>query len=143
MKKLKLEKFIKESVTISLISNGVRLQKELNQDLKKFDLNLHQALILLAIFFEPDKCIRSYDLLTILPTTKGNISHCTSYLEECKLINRKIVSGDLRGFEFHLTNKALKLCPSLVKFFDQIESKTDSKLSNAETKMFIKLAKEI
>ncbi len=143
MKKLKLEKFIKESVTISLISNGVRLQKELNQGLNKFDLNLHQALILLAIFFEPDKSIRSHDLMAILPTTKGNISHCTSYLEQCKLIIRKSVLGDLRGFEFQLTNKALKLCPLLVKFFDQIESKSDSKLSNSELKMIIKLANEI
>ncbi len=143
MKKPKLEKFIKESATISMISNGMRLQKKLNQGLLEFNINHNQALILLAIFFEPEKCIRSNVLAAVIPSTKGNISHCTSFLEKSRLIDRKNVSGDLRGFEFHLTSKGLKLCPLLVRFFDQIETETDRKLTAAELKMFINLANEI
>ncbi len=143
MRKPRLEKFIKESATISVIYNGMRLQKELNQGLLEFNLNLNQALILLAIFFEPEKCIRSNDLVAVIPTTKGNISHCTSFLEENKLISRKNVPGDLRGFEFHLTSKAQKLCPLLVKFFDQIEAGVDKKFTVAELKEFIATANSL
>ncbi len=143
MKKPKLEKFIKESAVISIVTNGVRLQKELNHGLSEFGLNLNHALILLAIFFEPEKCIRANVLSTIIPSTKGNISHCTSFLEERKLINRKNVTGDLRGFEFHLSSKALKLCPELVRFFNQIETSNDNKFTASELKILTKLANEI
>lgn len=143
MRKPKLEKFIKESATISVISNGMRLQKELNQGLAEFNLNMNQALILLAIFFEPEKCIRANDLAAIIPTTKGNISHCTSFLEENKLITRKNIVDDLRGFEFHLTSKAQKICPLLVKFFDQMEGNCDKKFSRTEQKDFIEMCGEL
>lgn len=143
MKKLKLTKFFNESATISLVVNGLRLQKDLNTSLLKYDLNLNQALIMLAIFFEPEKHIRSNELLTLIPTTKGNISHCTSYLEEMKYITRKNVIGDLRGYEFSLTSKGSKTCIFLVKFFDEIESNCDQKFSSSQLKDFIDVTLKI
>lgn len=138
-KKLKLEKFFNESATISLISNGIRVQKELNNGLSEFDVNLNQALILLAIFFEPEKIIRSHELVNLIPTTKGNISHCTSYLEQKKFIARKTIPNDLRGFEFSLTAKGQKLCISLIKFFDVIENACDKKYPAGKLKEFIEI----
>jgi DNA-binding MarR family transcriptional regulator len=143
MKKLKIEKFFKESATISIITSGLRLQKQINAALTSFDLNLNQSLILLAIFFEPDKLIRSNELVNIIPTTKGNISHCTSYLEEKKFISRKNVDGDLRGFEFSLTAKGQKLCLSLIKFYDKIEADCDSKFTANKLREFIELTRLI
>ncbi|AUN97084.1 MarR family transcriptional regulator [Bacteriovorax stolpii] len=143
MKKPKLDKFINESATISLISNGMRLQKELNLGLKDFGLNLNQSLILLAIFFEPEKTIRFNDLSEIIPTTKGNISHCTSFLEENKFITRQMVDNDLRGYSYSLTPKGSKLCLSLIKFFDAIENNCDKKFSQAKIKDFIGMAEEL
>lgn len=143
MKKLKLEKFFNESATISLITNGIRLQKEINTSLARFNLNLNQALIILAIFFEPEKTIRSYELINLIPTTKGNISHCTSFLEEQKLILRKNVEGDLRGYEFSLAPKGQKLCLSLIKFFDDIENLCDKKFSASKLKDFIEVSRKI
>lgn len=143
MKKIKLEKFINESTSISLIKNGLRLQKEINSSLESIGVNLNQALIMLAIFFEPEKTIRSNELSTLIPTTKGNISHCTSFLEEEKLITRQMVAGDLRGFEFSLTTKGHKLSLSLVKFFDAMESRADKNFNSAEQKRFIIMAETI
>ena len=138
-KKLKLEKFFNESATISLICNGIRLQKELNSKLTEYDVNLNQSMILLAIFFEPEKIIRSYELAGLIPTTKGNISHCTSYLEQKKLIARKTIPNDLRGYEFGLTIKGQKLCISLIKFFDVVEANSDKKYSAGKLKEFIEM----
>lgn len=143
MKKPKLQKFITESATISLISNGMRLQKEMNLGLKEFDLNLNQALILLAIFFEPEKTIRFNELSGIIPTTKGNISHCTSFLEERKFISREMVDNDLRGYAYSLTAKGNKLSLSLIKFFDAIENNCDNKFSQAKIKEFIGMAERL
>nr|BDT27116.1 MarR family winged helix-turn-helix transcriptional regulator [Bacteriovorax sp. HI3] len=143
MKKPKLDKFITESATISLISNGMRLQKELNLALKDFGLNLNQSLILLAIFFEPEKTIRFNELSEIIPTTKGNISHCTSFLEEKKLITRQLVDNDLRGYSYSLTAKGSKLSLSLIKFFDGIENDCDKKFSQTKIKDFIGMAEEL
>ena len=143
MKKLKLEKFVNESATISLIFNGLRAQKELNASLSKFDLTLNHALIMLSIFFEPEKTIRSSDLTNLIPTTKGNISHCTSSLEQKKLILRKIIPNDLRGFEFSLSAKGQKQCILLIKFFDNIESNCDKKHNANSLKDFIKIAQTI
>lgn len=143
MKKLKIEKFFIESATMSLINSGIRLQKEINTSLAKHDLNLNQALIMLAIFFEPEKHIRSNELGYLIPTTKGNISHCTSYLEEMKYIIRKNVAGDLRGYEFSLTAKGSKTCITLVKFFNEIESNCDKKFSSSQLKDFIDITLRI
>lgn len=137
MKKLKIEKFFKESATISLITNGLRLQKELNTTLSDFGLNLNQSLIMLSIFFEPEKTIRSLELVNLIPTTKGNISHCTSFLEAQKLITRNTVENDLRGFEFSLTVKGHKTCLSLIKFFDEVERGCVKKFSATKLKEFI------
>lgn len=143
MKKLKLKKFINESATISLIFNGLRLQKELNTALSEYDLTLNHALIMLSIFFEPDKTIRSHELTGLIPTTKGNISHCTSSLEQKKLISRKIIPNDLRGFEFSLTAKGQKQCISLIKFFDSIEANCDQKYSAERLRDFIEVSQNI
>jgi DNA-binding MarR family transcriptional regulator len=143
MKKLKLEKFFNESATISVIVNGIRLQKQMNKALSEYALNLNQALILMAIFFEPEKLIRSQELINLIPTTKGNISHCTSSLEAQKLIIRNPVENDLRGFEFSLTAKGHKTCLSLVKFFDEVETTCDKQFSAAKLKEFISTASKI
>jgi DNA-binding MarR family transcriptional regulator len=143
MKKLKIEKFFNESATISLVTNGLRIQKEINSSLAKFGLNLNQALIMLAIFFEPEKTIRSYELMNLIPTTKGNISHCTSFLEEQNHIMRKNVEGDLRGYEFSLTPKGSKLTISLIKFFDSVEAECDKKFSAVRLKEFISICEKI
>jgi DNA-binding MarR family transcriptional regulator len=143
MKKLKLEKFINESASISLIFNGIRLQKKLNSALKEYDLNLNHALVMLSIFFEPEKTIRSIEIGALIPMTKGNISHCTSSLEQKKLISRKMIPDDLRGFEFGLTAKGQKLCISLIKFFDKVESDCDKKFNAQELNDFIEMSREL
>jgi DNA-binding MarR family transcriptional regulator len=143
MKKLKLEKFVNESATISLIFNGLRLQKELNSALSEYELTLNHALIMLSIFFEPEKTIRSNELTGLIPTTKGNISHCTSSLEQKKLISRKMIQNDLRGFEFSLTAKGQKQCISLIKFFDRIETDSDKKYSAQRLRDFIEVSRNI
>lgn len=139
-KKLKIEKFFNESASIALISNGIRLQRMLNTSLGEFDVNLNQALILLTIFFEPEKVIRSHQLQNIIPTTKGNISHCTSFLEQKNFIIRSSIANDLRGFEFALSPKGQKVSINLVKFFNDIESKTDSQFSAQKLKDFITIS---
>ncbi len=143
MKKLKIEKFFNESTTMSVITHGLRLQKDLNSALIDYNLNLNQALILLAIFFESTKSVRSTELIPLIPTTKSNISHCTSSLEAQKLITRKSIDGDLRGFEFHLSHKGHKLCLNLVKFFDDIENKCDQKFSASQRKELIEMVRKV
>lgn len=143
MKKPKLEKFITESATISLISNGMRMQKEINLGLKDFGVNLNQSLILLAVFFEPEKIIRFHELSKIIPTTKGNISHCTSFLEEQKFIVRQNVDNDLRGYSYSLAAKGNKLSLSLIKFFDSIETNCDKRFSQSKIKEFIGMAESL
>lgn len=139
-KKLKIEKFFNESAPISLITNGIRLQRVLNASLSEYDVNLNQALILLTIFFEPEKAIRSHQLLKIIPTTKGNISHCTSFLEQNKLIIRSSIPNDLRGFEFTLSSKGQKLSVNLIRFFNSMENKADSQFSSQQLKEFITIS---
>jgi hypothetical protein len=51
MRKLKISKFIENSLAMSVIFNGLRLQKAINLKLKRHDVNLNQSLILLSIFF--------------------------------------------------------------------------------------------
>ena len=134
MKKPKLHKFLNESSSMLILFTGLQIQKQLNENLREHDLNLNQALILLAIYFEPEKTIRWNNLAELFQMSKGNISHSTSALEEKKLICRKLIQGDLRGFEYQLTPKGSKLSLVLIKFFDKLENNVDQTFSAQELK---------
>ena len=134
MKKPKLEKFLNESSSMLILFTGLKIQKQLNENLREHDLNLNQALILLAIYFEPEKTIRWNNLAELFQMSKGNISHSTSALEEKKLISRKLIQGDLRGFEYQLTPKGSKLSLVLIKFFDKLETNVDQTFGLQELK---------
>lgn len=141
MKKLKINEFFSQSPMLATIVTGINLQKTLNQELKKHDISLFSAMIIVAIFFEKEKVIRPSALYELLPLTKGNISHMTSDLESQKLIQRYLSSNDLRGYEFKLTNKGEKLALELIKFFNQKEDETEQVFSKNEAKKMLEYLK--
>ena len=143
MKKLKFSNFINESISMSIVANGLRIQSAINRDLIKSELNLNQSLILLSIFFEPTKNVRAGELQKTLFMTKGNISYCLADLENKKLITRKILNEDRRGFEFQVTSKGQKICLTLINYFEKIESINDKNLSTSKRKEIIQIISHI
>lgn len=141
MKKLKINEFFSQSPRLATIVTGINLQKTLNQELKKYDISLFSAMIVVAIFFEKEKVLRPSALYELLPLTKGNISHMTSDLESQKLIQRYLSSDDLRGYDFKLTNKGEKLALELIKFFNQKEDETEQVFSKNEAKKMLECLK--
>lgn len=139
MKQLKINEFFSQSPLLATIITGINLQKKINAELSKYDLNLFSSMIVVAIFFEREKTIRPSYLYDLLPLTKGNVSHMTSALEEKKLIQRYMSANDLRGFDFKLTQKGEKLALNLIRFFNDKEDQIDRKISRNEMKKIFDL----
>lgn len=139
MSKLKISEFISQSPSIAVILTGLNLQRQLNNELKKFDLSLFSALILVSIFFEKEKSLRPSSLYELFPLSKGNISHLTSSLESMKLIVRFSSADDLRAHEFRLSNKGEKMAIELIKFFNQNEDETDELFSKNDSRKFLEV----
>lgn len=99
----------------------------LSQDLKKLDLNLNDALILLAVFFENSANASPSDIEKTLNIPKDQISQSLKRLEERHLIQRRISdSGDRRKRFLQITGAGRKLAADLVKIFDRQEDQYEN-----------------
>lgn len=131
---MRIEKFLKSSPTCAAIFTAQFISKRISIKLKSFGLTYLQALVLVAIFFEPSQEARPNGLATTLRMTKGNVSHCISFLQAAGLIQYNSIKNDKRGSAVNLTARGKSLVVKLIKYFDEMQSKTEDSFSVAGTK---------
>src|SRR5437764_404742 len=114
---MRIRKFIEASPGLCLITAGQRVARHMDRFLKTEGMNFLQALVLTALFFEPERQARPRQLSKAFGTTKGNISHCLNSLHRQRLIERVSLDRDARGFLITLTAKGEKTCLRLIGYF--------------------------
>lgn len=131
---MRIEKFLKSSPTFAAIFAAQFISKQISVKLKEHDLTYLQALVLVAIFFESSQESRPSCLAKTLRMTKGNVSHCVSYLQEQGLIQYKHLRADKRGSAVGITARGKSLVVKLIKYFDEMQRKTEDTFSVPGTK---------
>ncbi len=140
---MKFSRYINESVVIQLASSANKTERSINDFLAKYSLNYLQSLILISIFFEDTKETQPGDLTSAFGTTKGNISHCLSKLEELKLVQRTMSHLDRRKCVLKLTSKGFNLSGVLIGFYDKLERRLEIATSAAGANSLDSLLRKI
>ena len=131
---MRIEKFLKSSPTFAAIFAAQLISRQISLRFKEYDLTYLQALVLVAIFFESSQESRPSTLAATLRMTKGNVSHCISHLQELGLIQYKHLRFDKRGSSVGITARGKSLVMKLIKYFDEMQRKTEDTFSVAGTK---------
>ena len=83
----------------------------LNDNFKKFDINVIQGLILLTLSEHPE--MSQKDLGGLLNLSKGSIAKYLADLEEKGFISRRKLEDNKRKYQIILEDKSIKLIPDL------------------------------
>ena len=83
----------------------------LNDNFKKFDINVIQGLILLTLSEHPE--MSQKDLGNLLNLSKGSIAKYLADLEEKGFISRRKLEDNKRKYQIILEDKSIKLIPDL------------------------------
>ncbi|MEM7645605.1 MAG: helix-turn-helix domain-containing protein, partial [Pseudomonadota bacterium] len=119
---MKFQEFMNKSHLMALYQDYNQHFLPLLGELKKRDLNLHQALILFSIFFENQLEISPKLIEKTLGIPKDRISQALASLEKKQLIQRELGKEDRRLRILKLSNHGKKTCSELVALFDRFES---------------------
>lgn len=135
---MKIKKFIETSPSFKIFTAISKINKSMQQNLK--EVNFLQAMILLSLYFDKNIEIQPKHLAETLETSRSHISHNLSQLEGKKFIKRATLKNDARCFSLVLTTQGLVIVKQLVRYFDQLQKKTENLFSEEGT---ARLAKQI
>ena len=118
---MKLLDYVNASETLRALKVANEIQTRTANKLKPFDLNLTEALIIIAVFVEPSKRVRPSAIAEALQTSRGNISHGISKLCQSGFIARRERGADARTSEVTPTQKGSALAVRLMVAFNELE----------------------
>lgn len=136
---MKIQSYLRQSPIFVLNSVYERTIPRLNKELKKEDLNLLQALVLTALFFEDRTDVTPSELTKTFCTTKANMSHIISRLEELGLIKRTLNENDSRMFYITLKSEGRKKSLKLIKYFDELQDLYEAEFGSMSLQKILSL----
>lgn len=122
---MKFQAFMKRSLLMQTHQEYHRHFLPLTSELRNKGVNLNEALILLATFFEQNQRVTPSQLQDILFLPKDQISHALRSLEKKSLTERRISETDQRQRLISTTEKGRKVSQLLIKDFDHYEDRLE------------------
>lgn len=119
---MKIKKYLEQSPLFAINAATESLISPLNAQLRKEGLNLLQGLVLTALFFEDRRDVTPSQLADLFQTSRGNMSHIISHLEDKGWVKRGMSDRDARRFHLELKAEGRKRALFLIKFFDKIQT---------------------
>jgi DNA-binding MarR family transcriptional regulator len=122
---VRIESYLEESPLFAITKTARIVEASLNRALRSEDLTFHQALTLVAVFFEDPALANPSQLAESFSTTRGNMSHCLSSLEARGLVKRQIDPDDARVFRISIRPDGKKCAMRLIRTFDGIQNRME------------------
>lgn len=140
---MKIQNFIQQSPSTIMVLNGLAVQQKVKSELRTLGLNLNllQALVLAAVFFEQPKAVMVTKIVQATGLSKSNVSQIISHLEAEDLIKRKLDVEDQRIWLLTTTKKAVSVVTKVVSYFDAAQKKTEDSFSEKELRTFFDISK--
>ena len=125
---MKIQEFIGKSFVFAIAHGYDVVWRKFNAQLKQRGCNITEALILIAIVFEPEKQATPSALATALRTSRGNVSHCLAKLVRQEQVQRTLKRDDARQFLISLTPSGARLAHRLISDIETIEAHCEGRL---------------
>lgn len=133
---MRIESFLRQSPIFEASRLSRRLDAELSTILRAEELSFFESLVLVAIFFEESQqsggAVKPSQLAETFSTSRGNISHCISSLEEKGLLLRKIDAEDARGFHLSLKPAGKKRAMRVIAILDRMQRTFEENIGTKE-----------
>lgn len=130
---MRIREYLDKSTFFSVYFAQRSVYRGIEQRLAPWKLNLHQAFVLVAVFFETESKTTSVSPKTLsdaLGLSKGRISHVLCDLEEQNLILLKPSPDDRRKSLITLTPRGQKQALPLIALFSEYEEELDKNWSD-------------
>jgi DNA-binding MarR family transcriptional regulator len=140
---MRIEEYLKASPVFSINRAQEDIARNLRSLFIKEEVSFLEALVLLALFFETPTPVTPSTLARVFRTSRGNMSHCLSYLNSIGLAKRRMRSKDARSYEIHLTEAGQERAIRLIKLFDQLQIDIEKKVGKAKLDDFNQTISEV
>lgn len=122
---MRIDTFLQQS-PIFAVNRAARRFDSLTASLLAHDgLNFLEGLILAALFFEAPQWVKPSLLAETLGTTRSNISHCVSSLENKALLQRTIDQSDARAYLLSLRPAGKRCALRVIGTFDRLQAQCE------------------
>jgi DNA-binding MarR family transcriptional regulator len=122
---MKIRRFLEQSPLFAIYSLHDTVVGQFQDRLKEEGIHFLQALIITGIFFE-ERAARPSAMAEILGCSRSNMSHALRDLERKALVERALVAGDARAYQFSLSREGKKLAQRLIRHFDLFEESLEN-----------------
>ncbi len=126
---MKFQEFMDRSSLVKAHQDYQNYFTPLRKELKSCSVNINEALILLALFFEKNEPVHPSLLGLTLSLPKHQISHCLRALQQSKLVRIGLDQEDGRKRTIVLSKKGKDLAPKLISLFDYWENQLEQNQS--------------
>lgn len=116
---MKIDKYLQQSPLFALNAAYETVITSLNREMRQEGLNLLQGLVLTSLFFEGRTDVTPSSLADVFRTSRGNISHIISSLEEKGYVRRRLDVEDARRFHLELKPEGRRKALHLIRFYDR------------------------
>ena len=131
---LKIQQYVSKSLIFAIGTSYDAIWRDFSKRLRKENCGFLHAVILISLVFEEDRgqAVTPSQLAQTFKTSRGNISHCISYLEKKQFLRRALDPQDARSYRLTLTPPGRRTAMRLVKVIDDLEGFFESKFGASE-----------
>lgn len=122
---MRIDTFLEQSPIFAVNRAARRFDSLIAALLAHDGLSFLEGLILAALFFEAPQQIKPSLLAETLGTTRGNISHCISSLENKGLLQRSIDPSDARAYLLNLKPAGKRCAMRVIGAFDRLQAQCE------------------
>ena len=140
---MRIEAFLRQSPIVQAGRIARSMEASLNLVLKDEQVTAFEALVLAALFFEPQGAIKPSALADAFETTRSNVSHCVSSLEAKGLVQRKIDPEDARAVQLVLRTQGKRRAARVVGIMDQMQRQLEGEIGAPKLEGMIQQMSEV
>ena len=140
---MRIEAFLRQSPIVQAGRIARSMEASLNRVLKDEQVTAFEALVLAALFFEPQGAIKPSALADAFETTRSNVSHCVSSLEAKGLVQRKIDPEDARAVQLVLRTQGKRRAARVVGIMDQMQRQLEGEIGAPKLEGMIQQMSEV
>lgn len=128
---MRIDAFLHQSPMFAVNRAARRFESLAAHALAADELGFLEGLVLAALFFEAPRQVKPSQLAETFATTRGNVSHCVSFLEGKGLLQRRIDPEDARAYLLTLKPQGKKCAVRVIGAFDRLQKEFESEIGKA------------
>lgn len=122
---MKISSYTEKSSIFQMYRLNNTVQANFVAELKNYDVNFLQSLVLLTVYFEGKNRVTPMSIVRELGLSKSSVSQCLSELESRGKIKRRMDEKDARSLYLVLTAEGRSDSTKIIGIYENLEKKME------------------